>query len=76
MLVLSRKIQESVVVSGTDGFTQLLKVTVLELASGKVKLGFEVSKEIPVHRSGVWERIRALGRPDSATGPPLAPAAG
>jgi carbon storage regulator CsrA len=58
MLVLSRKIQESVVVGGSDGSEQMLKVTVLEIASGKVRLGFEVDKTVPVHRWEVWERIR------------------
>jgi carbon storage regulator CsrA len=59
MLVLSRKNQESVVVGGTDGFHRLLKVTVLGIHGKNVKLGFEVDPGIPVHRSEVWERIRA-----------------
>jgi carbon storage regulator len=59
MLVLSRKIQESVVVGGTVGFERMLKVTVLEINGLKVRLGFEVDKEVPVHRAEVWERIRA-----------------
>jgi carbon storage regulator CsrA len=59
MLVLSRKNQESVVVGGTDGLHRLLKVTVLAIKGTNVKLGFEVDASIPVHRSEVWERIRA-----------------
>jgi carbon storage regulator len=59
MLVLSRKSQESVVVGGTDGFHRLLKVTVLGIRGANVKLGFEVDSGVPVHRSEVWERIRA-----------------
>lgn len=62
MLVLTRKSQESVVVGGTDGFERLLRVTVLEINGGAVRLGFEVDREVPVHRAEVWERIRALGR--------------
>jgi carbon storage regulator len=73
MLVLSRKIQESVVVGGSDGFERLLKVTVLEITFGKVRLGFEVDKEVPVHRSEVWERIHAARREDTPTGGPAAP---
>ncbi|MBN1396355.1 MAG: carbon storage regulator [Pirellulales bacterium] len=57
MLVLSRKNQESVVIGGTDGFHRLLKVTVLDIRGAKVRLGFEVDADIPVHRSEVWERI-------------------
>ena len=59
MLVLTRKCQEVVVVSGADGFTVLLKVTVLGIENGKVRLGFEAAEEVPVHRLEVWERIRA-----------------
>ena len=59
MLVLSRKNQESVVVGGSDGFERVLKVTVLDISGGKVKLGFDVDPTVPVHRSEVWERIRA-----------------
>ena len=59
MLVLSRKNQESVVVGGAGGFEQLLKVTVMEIRGGRVKLGFDVDGEVPVHRAEVWERIQA-----------------
>jgi carbon storage regulator len=57
MLVLSRKPQESVVVGGADRFERLLKVTVLEIKGGSVRLGFEADADVPVHRSEVWERI-------------------
>ena len=63
MLVLSRKTEESVVVGGTNGCERMLKVTVLQIDGGKVRLGFEVSKDLPVHRWEVWERIRASGGP-------------
>jgi len=59
MLVLSRKNQESVVVGGINGFERLLKVTVLEIDREKVKLGFQIDKEVPIHRWEVWERIHA-----------------
>lgn len=62
MLVLSRKSQEAVVISGTSEFEQLLKVTVLEVRGGSVKLGFEAGAEVPIHRAEVWERIRAESR--------------
>ncbi len=57
MLVLSRKCQESVVVGGSGAFSKVLKVKVLEINSGSVRLGFEVDSDIPVHRLEVWERI-------------------
>ena len=63
MLVLSRKSQEAVVVGGSDRFEHLLKVTVLEIRGGKVRLGFEVDATVPVQRWEVWERIQASGGP-------------
>ncbi len=75
MLVLSRKCLESVVVGGADGFERLLKVTVLEINGGKVRLGFDVDREIPVHRLEVWERLRE-GLQNGATGGSAAPALG
>ena len=59
MLVLTRKSKEAVVVGGSGGFEQMLKVTVLEIRGGTVRLGFEVDAAVPVHRLEVWERIRA-----------------
>ena len=61
MLVLSRKNRQTVVVGGGGGFLGFLKVTVLEVNGGKVKLGFEVDAGIPVHRLEIWERMCANG---------------
>lgn len=75
MLVLTRKSQEAVVVGGAGGFERMLKVTVLEIQRGKVRLGFEVDKEVPVHRLEVWEQIYAgvgTERPTDSRGPPAA----
>jgi carbon storage regulator CsrA len=75
MLVLSRKSQESVVVGGADRLERMLKVTVLEIRNGHVKLGFEADADVPVHRWEVWERIRAAGRPGNPAGGPAEPVA-
>jgi carbon storage regulator len=61
MLVLSRKLKESVVVGAADRFERLLKVTVLNINGATVMLGFEADADVPVHRSEVWERIVAEG---------------
>jgi carbon storage regulator CsrA len=66
MLVLTRRIEESVVVGGADRFQHILKVKVLEIRGEKVKLGFEVDPDVPVHRLEVWERISGRG---NLTGP-------
>ena len=67
MLVLSRKSQEAVVVGGAVGFEHQLKVTVLEIKGGTVRLGFEIAGEVPVHRLEVWEKIHAQALHDNAT---------
>jgi carbon storage regulator len=58
MLVLSRKNRESIVVGGASGFERTLKVTVLEIKGGRVRLGFDGPSDVPVHRQEVWERIQ------------------
>jgi carbon storage regulator len=68
MLVLSRKNQESVVVGADDGLGSRMKVTVLEIGRGRVRLGFEVNKDVPVHREEVWERLRTSRPRDPPTG--------
>jgi len=55
MLVLSRKNNESVVVGGPGSLQSLIRVTVLEIKNGTVRLGFEADAKIPsiVPRSGI-----------------------
>jgi carbon storage regulator len=67
MLVLSRKSQEAVVIGGSGAYARLLKITVIKISGDKVKLGFDVDGDIPVHRLEVYERIRAGSGPDKLT---------
>jgi carbon storage regulator CsrA len=55
MLVLSRRNREAVIVTDSHGLEQVLKVTVLEICRGKVTLGIEGERDIPVYRSEIWE---------------------
>lgn len=59
MLVLSRRNQEAVVVGGTGGVNQLLRIKVIEIKGSTVRLGFEASPEVAVHREEIWKRVRA-----------------
>lgn len=59
MLVLSRKKQQAVVVGDRRDTSRMLKVTVLEIGNGKVRLGFEIADDVLVHRLEVWERMYA-----------------
>lgn len=60
MLVLTRKLEQSIAVGGgVTGFENLLKITVLGISNGSVRLGFEVDGSVPVNRWEVWEKIQA-----------------
>jgi carbon storage regulator len=58
MLVLTRKKTESIVVFRSDGEDSGIRIVVLEISKGIVKLGIEAPPEISVHRMEVWDRIR------------------
>jgi carbon storage regulator CsrA len=68
MLVLTRKIQEAVVVGEDNGPHRVLKVTVLAIRGGRVKLGFEVDTDVPIQRWEVWQRVRDGTAADPASG--------
>lgn len=64
MLVLSRKRNESVVLTSPGGGC-LITVTVVEIRGRRIKLGFEAGADVPIHRSEVWEQKHANGRPEA-----------
>ena len=73
MLVLTRKKQEALVVGAFDDAEPMLKITVLEIEGGKVKLGFEGDPAVRVNRLEVWQKISANSAPVGPTrGPPAA----
>jgi len=76
MLVLSRKSMESVVVGASGRLEPTLKVTVLEIKNGSVRLGFEAHSSVPVHRAEVWERIRENHGSNGSVGDPAADVVG
>jgi carbon storage regulator len=62
MLVLTRKSHQSVVIGAAADMSELLRVTVVEIRGGKVKLGFLADANVAVHRHEVWERVRSEHR--------------
>ena len=63
MLVLSRKLGENIRV-GDD-----IKVFVLEVRGGQVKLGIDAPHHVAVHRQEVYQRIQEANQKASAASP-------
>ncbi len=53
MLVVSRKVGERIVISDN------IIVTVLESNPGRIRIGIDAPKDVPVHREEVYERLQA-----------------
>lgn len=64
MLVLSRKLNQSIMV-GDD-----VRIVIVAVDRDTVKLGIEAPREIPVHRSEVYEEIRRLNQAAAEEGTP------
>ena len=56
MLILSRKAGESVIIGNS------IKVTVLELSPGAVRLGFDASPDVSVYREEIYDEIAEANR--------------
>lgn len=76
MLVLSRKINQSIMVGDN------VRVVVVAVDRDQVKLGIEAPREIAVHRSEIYEEIQRTNRsaaqapqPEAAAPPAVGPAA-
>ena len=52
MLVLSRKVGEKIVIGGT------ITITLVEIQRGKVRLGIEAPKDIPVMRTELIAKVK------------------
>jgi carbon storage regulator len=63
MLVLGRRTGENIRI-GDD-----IKVTVLEVRGGQIKLGIEAPLSVQVHREEIYERIQRQNRKAAGTEP-------
>jgi sRNA-binding carbon storage regulator CsrA len=59
MAVLKRRKQESVVVAGSGGAEQVLKVTVVGFEDDSVTLKFDVAAGVMVHSGEEWESVQS-----------------
>lgn len=51
MLILTRKVGETIVINDT------IRVAVMQVKGGQVRLGIEAPKDVSVHRQEIQERI-------------------
>ncbi len=52
MLVLSRKVNETIIINDN------IVITVVDIRGDKVRLGVEAPKDVPVHRQEVYDAIK------------------
>lgn len=72
MLILSRKLNESIVIDGR------IIVKILRIDRDTVKLGIQAPAELPVHRQEIYDAIqrsKQQAAPGSTGGPPASPIA-
>lgn len=63
MLILSRKLNECIVIDGK------IIIKVLRLDKDTVKLGIQAPPEMPVHRQEVYDQIQKNKQTNSGNGP-------
>ena len=67
MLILSRKINESIVIDGR------ILVKVVRVDGEVVKLGIQAPRDVPVHRQEVYEEIQRANQEALTKGRPTVP---
>lgn len=55
MLVLTRKLNERICIGNN------ITIQIVDLKDGKVRLGINAPKDIPVHREEIYEKINGKG---------------
>lgn len=60
MLVFGRRLDESITIGDN------IKITVIDIAHGVVRLGIQADRSIPVHRTELYEKIQK-GRKNAET---------
>jgi carbon storage regulator len=63
MLILTRKLGENIRIGDK------IKITILEIKGGQVKLGIDAPPHVAVHREEIYERIQEENRRASGVSP-------
>jgi carbon storage regulator len=67
MLVLSRKLDESIVIDGR------IRVKIIRIEGESVKLGIEAPLDVPVHRKEIYDEIENNNREAATRRAPVVP---
>jgi carbon storage regulator len=70
MLILSRKLNESIIIDGK------IKVKIIKIDGDTIKLGIEAPSDTPVHRQEVYDEIQKNNREALTSGRPVLPRLG
>jgi carbon storage regulator len=52
MLIFSRKLEESIVINNN------VKITIIDIGENRVKIGIEAPRDVPVHRTEIYNKIK------------------
>jgi carbon storage regulator len=59
MLVLTRRIDQTILIGDPKSGLPPLEITVIEVRGDQVRLGIKAPRDMPVHRKEIYEQIRA-----------------
>ena len=58
MLVLSRAVNETIVIGDDKTGENLITITLVEMRGDKVRIGIDAPRDLDVHRGEVWNKIQ------------------
>lgn len=64
MLILTRRVRESIIITGPDGTETI--VHVLGIAGGQVRIGFDAPRSVRIERDNIVKRAKVSGAESDA----------